>query len=285
MIVDVSSHNGAINWATAKAAGVKAAIIRCGYGSDAIKYDDARYKTNIEGALASGIVVGVYLYSYAKTVESAKSEAAHALRLISPYKDKIKLPIFYDLEERDRVAGASDRAKTFCDILKANGYKVGIYADLDYWSNYLKGFSGYSCYHWVAKWSEPKPTGQVDIWQYDAHGKVAGIGSGVDMDRAYGELLEIINGKEPTPTPTPQPGGKIMLGVDILKKGSKGAEVFAVQSILKAKGFKGENGKVLALDSSYGANTAYAVASFQKSAGLTADSICGAKTWDKLING
>ena len=281
MIVDVSSHNGAINWATAKAAGVKAALIRCGYGSDAIKYDDARYKANIEGALASGIVVGVYLYSYAKTVESAKSEAAHALRLISPYKDKIKLPIFYDLEERDRVAGASDRAKAFCDILKANGYKVGIYADLDYWSNYLKGLSGYSCYHWVAKWSEPKPTGQVDIWQYNAYGKVAGIGSGVDMDRAYGELLEIINGKEPTP----QPGGKIMIGVDVLKKGSKGSEVFIVQSFLKCKGYKGENGKVLALDQSWGRNVDYAFGNWQRDAGLVVDKICGEKSWNKMING
>lgn len=283
MIVDVSSHNGAINWATAKAAGVKAAIIRCGYGSDALKYDDARYKANIEGALASGIVVGVYLYSYAKTVESAKSEAAHALRLISPYKDKIKLPIFYDLEERDRVAGASDRAKAFCDILKANGYKVGIYADLDYWSNYLKGLSGYTCYHWVAKWSEPKPTGQVDLWQYNAYGKVAGIGSGVDLDHAYGELLEIINGKEPTPTPTP--GGKIMIGVDVLKKGSKGSEVFIVQSFLKCKGYKGENGKVLALDESWGRNVDYAFANWQRDAGLVVDKICGEKSWNKMING
>ena len=287
MIVDVSSHNGAINWATAKAAGVKAAIIRCGYGSDALKYDDARYKANIEGALASGIVVGVYLYSYAKTVERAKSEAAHALRLISPYKDKIKLPIFYDLEERDRVAGASDRAKAFCDILKGNGYKVGIYADLDYWSNYLKGLLGYSCYHWVAKWSEPKPTGQVDLWQYNAYGKVAGIGSGVDMDRAYGELLEIINGKEPTPTPEPK--GDVELKVQVLRKGDKGgekeAEIFAVQSVLKAKGYKGENGKVLVLDGSFGGNTAFAVKNFQKDNGLAVDAIVGAATWDKLING
>ena len=281
MIVDVSSHNGAINWNTAKASGVKAALIRCGYGSDAIKYDDPRYKANIEGALSAGVVVGVYLYSYAKNNEGARSEAAHALRLIAPYKDKIKLPIFIDIEERDRTAGASERAIIFCDTLKAAGYKAGVYADFNFWCDYLQGLKNYDCYRWVAKWSEPKPTGRVDLWQYDAYGKVAGIGSGVDLDRAYGELEEIINGKEPKP----QPGEKIMIGVDILKKGSKGAEVFAVQSILKGKGYKGENRKVLALDMSYGANTTYAVKSFQKDAGLVNDGICGEKTWNKLING
>lgn len=281
MIVDVSRHNGSINWKTAKAAGVEAAIIRCGYGSDKTQYDDGSFRANIEGAVAAGVVVGVYLYSYARDIAGARSEAQHALRLITPYKSVIKLPIFYDIEERDRTAGASERAIVFCDILKNAGYKVGVYADLDFWQNYLRGLDGYTCYRWVAKWSEPKPSGQVDIWQYNAYGKVPGIGNGVDLDRAYGELLDIINGKEPTPTPK----GDVELKVQVLRKGDKGAEVFAVQSILKAKGYKGENGKVLALDSSFGGNTAFAVKNFQKDNGLSIDAIVGAATWDKLVNG
>lgn len=283
MIVDVSSHNGANDWAKAKAGGVEAAIIRCGYGRNFTKYDDPFFKQNIEGALANNIVVGVYLYSYAKDVAAAIEEAKHAIRLCDPYKSKIALPIFYDLEERDRAKGASDRAVAWCDFMKKAGYMVGVYADTDYIKNYLKDFEKYDAFRWVAKWSEPKPTGRVDLWQYDAYGKVAGIGSGVDLDRAYGTLADIIAGKTPTPTPTPK--GEIELTVQVLKKGCKGAEVYAVQAILKAKGYKGKDGKVLALDSSWGANVDYAFGNWQKDAGLVADRICGAKSWDKLING
>ena len=72
--------------------------------------------------------------------------------------------------------------------------------------------------------------------------------------------------------------------VELLKKGSKGAEVFAVQSILRAKGYKYE-GTLIKCDSSYGRITENCVIAFQKKNGLTADGIVGAKTWDKLVNG
>ena len=159
---------------------------------------------------------------------------------------------------------------------------VGVYADTDYIKNYLKDFEKYDAFRWVAKWSEPKPTGRVDLWQYNAFGKVAGIGSGVDLDRAYGTLADIIAGKTPTPTPTPK--GEIELTVQTLKKGSKGAEVFAVQSILRAQGYK-HDGSLIKCDGSFGSITSACVISFQTKNGLTADGIVGAKTWDKLING
>lgn len=93
------------------------------------------------------------------------------------------------------------------------------------------------------------------------------------------------NTPAPAPTPAPDPqGDKIMITVEQLKKGSKGPEVFAVQSILKGKNYKGKDGKVLALDSSFGGNTEHAVKSFQAKSGLTSDGIVGAKTWDALIN-
>ena len=281
MIVDVSSHNGANNWQQAKAAGVEAALIRCGYGRDFAKYDDAFFKANIEGATAAGIKVGVYLYSYAKTTEAALSEVQHALRLIAPYKAKISLPIYYDVEEPGTEKGVKERALLFCDKIKAAGYMSGIYASEYWWKTYLPGIDNAKYSKWVAKWGSVKPGGDIDIWQYDAYGKVSGIGTGVDLDRAYGKIAEIISGKEPTP----QPKGEIELKVSVLKKGDKGAEVFAVQSILKAKGFKGKDGKVLALDSSWGANVDYAFGNWQASIGLESDRICGPKSWDKLING
>ena len=122
MIVDVSSHNGANDWAKAKAGGVEAALIRCGYGRDFPKYDDPFFKQNIEGALANNIVVGVYLYSYAKDVAAAIEEAKHAIRLCDPYKSKIALPIFYDLEERDRAVQVKNCAS---DLLRPRRARPG----------------------------------------------------------------------------------------------------------------------------------------------------------------
>ena len=100
MIVDISAHNLDNDFKKAKEAGVKAVLIRCGYGRDFPKYDDPYFRQNIEGALANGMKVGVYLYSYAKNGASAVSEADHAIRLVKPYKDKLSLPVFYDVEER-----------------------------------------------------------------------------------------------------------------------------------------------------------------------------------------
>lgn len=279
LVVDVSYHNGVINWKKAKEAGVVGAIIRCGYGRDFTKYDDSRYRANMDGALAVGIKVGVYLYSYAKTIESARSEAAHVLRLVAPYKSRISLPIYYDLEEEGTQTGAKERAIVFGEILEAQGYTVGVYANEYWWRTYLKGLDRFT--KWVAKWGsvEPKGFSNMELWQYDAYGRVNGIGSGVDLDKPYGKIAEILSGKDPVKE------DKVMVELSVLRKGSKGSEVFTVQSVLKAKGYKGDNGKVLALDKSFGGNTEYAVKSFQRDNGLAVDGIVGAKTWDKLLKG
>lgn len=281
LVVDVSYHNGVINWKKAKEAGVVGAIIRCGYGRDFTKYDDSRYRANMDGALAVGIKVGVYLYSYAKTIESAKSEAAHVLRLVAPYKSRISLPIYYDLEEEGTQTGAKERAIVFGEILEAQGYTVGVYANEYWWRTYLKGLDRFN--KWVAKWGsvEPKGFSNMELWQYDAYGRVNGIGSGVDLDKPYGKIAEILSGKDPVKE------DKVMIEVEELRKTDptmKGPEVFAVQSILRAKGYK-YGGSLIKCDSSYGKITENCVIAFQKNNSLVADGIVGAKTWDKLLKG
>ena len=91
---------------------------------------------------------------------------------------------------------------------------------------------------------------------------------------------------EDIPAPDPDPkGGKYDVKVETLKKGSKGPNVFLLQSFLKGKGYKGKNNKVLELDSSMGGNTCYAFGNWQEASGLTRDEICGPKSWDKIANG
>ena len=277
MIVDVSIHNGAINWRTAKESGVQGAIIRCGYGRDFTKYDDANFKANIEGALAVGIKVGVYLYSYAKSTESARSEAQHCLRLVNPYKSRISLPVYYDLEESGTESVAKANALVFGEILEKAGYTVGIYANEYWWNTYLKGLDKYA--KWVAKWGSVKPADpKMELWQYDAHGRVNGIGSGVDLDKAFGRIEQIINGKDPEE-------GKVMVELSVIRKGSKGEEVKTIQRLLKELGYKGENKKVLAVDGSAGSNTIFAICNFQRDRGLSVDGVCGSATWNELLKG
>lgn len=282
LVVDVSYHNGVIDWKRAKDNGVVGAVIRCGYGRNFTKYDDTKFKSNMDGALANGIKVGVYLYSYAKDLESAKSEALHAIRLCAPYKSRLSLPVFFDSEENGTQKVAKQAARIFCETLKAEGYEVGIYANADWFREVLGGNDLAEFVQWIAKWGKVEPTGfaNMQLWQYDAYGNIPGIGSGVDLDKPYGKIAEILNGKTPEED-------KVMVELKVLKKGVKtdDFEVLTLQSLLKAKGYKGADGKVLALDNSMGKNTCYALGNFQRDNGLVDDEICGSKTWNKLLKG
>lgn len=214
MIIDVSIHNGSINWAKVKAAGVTGAIIRCGYGRDLKRQDDARFTANIEGAIAQGLRVGVYIYSYAKTIESAKSEAAHVLRLIEPYKTKISLPIYYDLEEPGTERGAKERAIVFGDIVEKAGYWVGVYASLSWFTTHLSGLDRFT--KWVAAWGKntgtpgTKPAIACDLWQYTSNARVNGINGRVDAsellnDKIGGYIGSASESKPTTPPTTNKP--------------------------------------------------------------------------------
>lgn len=185
-LIDVSVHQGKIDWPKVKKH-IDGAIIRCGYGSDFEKQDDKRFKENVEACIENDIPFGVYLYSYAKTKDQAKSEAAHVIRLLNPYKDKLSYPVYYDLEEAGTENGAVERALVFGEIIEAEGYWCGIYANQHWWRNYLKnGLDRYT--KWVAKYSKEKPSGisgTYDIWQYSSEGSVPGIEGDVDMNICY----------------------------------------------------------------------------------------------------
>ncbi|MBR4683176.1 MAG: SH3 domain-containing protein [Elusimicrobiaceae bacterium] len=192
MLIDVSEHNGNIDWAKVKAAGVTGVIVRCGFGQNYKKQDDAKFKQNMDGAINAGLDIGVYMYSYAKNAASAKSEAEHTLRLVDPYKDKITLPIYYDLEENSISSVAKSNAVVFGDIIEKAGYWCGVYASLSWFKTYLKGLDKYT--KWVAAWGKDngkpgtKPSIACDLWQYTSKGKVNGINGYVDCDELLTDL-------------------------------------------------------------------------------------------------
>lgn len=185
-VIDVSEHQGKIDWEKVKG-NIDGAILRCGYGMDQTNQDDEQWKRNLSECERLGIPVGVYLYSYANTEAKAKSELSHILRLVKGHK--FQLPIFIDLEQSGTESMAKRTAQIVCDGLKAAGYTPGIYANLNWWTNHLKGVNGYR--KWIAHYTggpADKYKNGYDGWQYSSSGKVSGISGNVDMNHWYAEF-------------------------------------------------------------------------------------------------
>lgn len=194
--IDVSKHQGTIDWNAVKASGIEFAIIRCGYGGDYKKQDDVFFSRNVKECERVGIPYGIYLYSYANSVSDAESEAAHVLRLIKDCKPEY--PIYYDLEDANTTGKCSKDtilqiAKTFVGILEQNNYWVGIYAN-KYWNTtYLTDEWYNSKARWIAQYnSKCTYDGEYGIWQYSSTGKVDGVNGNCDMNYAYIDYPKLI---------------------------------------------------------------------------------------------
>ena len=198
--IDVSYHNGTIDWAKVKASGVDYVIIRCGYGMDQRDQDDTQWLNNVRGCLNNNIPFGVYIYSYATTTSRASSEADHVLRLLSEAgldPSDLGYPIYFDMEDASTID--SDHAaivKTFCNKIEAAGYEVGIYANKSWFNDRLTD----SCFNnwtkWVAEWNASSGltysglsnfTSGNGMWQFSDYGSVPGVGGACDLNYTFME--------------------------------------------------------------------------------------------------
>ena len=184
--IDVSQYQGTIDWERVKASGIDFAIIRCGYGMNQTDQDDNQWLRNVSECERLGIPYGVYLYSYANTVEKARSEADHVIRLIEDRK--LSYPVYYDLEE-DSLSKLSNSklaqiTETFTGRLKASGYSnVGIYANKSWFEKKLtdKIFQKYP--RWIAQYNSLCTySGSYVMWQCTNKGTVNGINGNVDIN-------------------------------------------------------------------------------------------------------
>ena len=210
-VIDVSEHNGTINWEAVKAAGIAGAIIRCGYGMDMTSQDDKQWSRNVSECERLGIPYGVYLYSYADNADKARSEAQHVLRLIKGRK--LSFPVYYDLEQAGIKGAAVANAKIFGDLIEAAGYWCGVYYNKDWHNRVIKGqldrftrwAAGYGTNNGQMQ-ENYKPGFGEDMWQYTSVGKVNGISGNVDMNECYRDFpAEIGGGSTPAPAPQPTP--------------------------------------------------------------------------------
>ena len=190
--IDVSEHQGRIDWEAVKASGIDFAILRVGFGAPSFGGRvDYQFNRNISECERLGISYGVYIYSYAWDDQQAADEASMVISCLSGHNPR--LPVYYDLEDNSiiadgRQAGLASRAQVFCRAISAAGFKPGIYANLNWFNNILTDpvFKSSAWDHWIAQYNwRCDYTGKYSFWQYASNGRVPGINGNVDMNYAY----------------------------------------------------------------------------------------------------
>ena len=188
--IDVSKHNGSIDWNAVKASGINFAIIRCGYrgSTSGALIVDPYYYSNISGAQAAGINVGVYFFSQAINETEAVEEASMVLELLYGYS--LQMPVYIDVEKSNGRADSisveerSAAAHAFLTTISNAGYTGGIYSNKLWFENRINTASFTNYKIWLAQYVDI-PTysaTRYDMWQYTSKGSVGGISGNVDMN-------------------------------------------------------------------------------------------------------
>ena len=191
--IDVSKWNGSIDWNAVKNSGVSYVIIRCGYrgSSTGALIEDPKFASNIKGAKAAGLKVGVYFFSQAVNEAEAVEEASMALNLVSGYG--LEYPVFLDVEASNGRGDAIDAAtrtavcRAFCATIQNSGYKAGIYANKTWLTSKINAGSLTDYKIWLAQYASAPSytTTRYDMWQYTSKGNISGISGSVDMNISY----------------------------------------------------------------------------------------------------
>ena len=197
--IDVSKHQGNIDWTKVAADGVEFAFIRVGlrgYGTEGKLVEDEYFEQNVKGALQAGIKVGVYFYSQAITDEELLEEANLVLEKVKPYN--IELPIVFDVE---KVSGGKGRANElsveertrltalFCQTIQDAGYKPMIYHNMEMGTLMLDLGQLEQYDKWFAYYNDDQYyPNAYKVWQYSEKGAVDGINEEVDLNIWFGDF-------------------------------------------------------------------------------------------------
>ena len=197
--VDVSSHQGYIDWEAVAADDIQFAMLRIGYRGSTeggIRADEL-FETNLKGAQNAGLKVGVYFFSQAITVEEAREEANFVLQQLREAGiTELELPVAFDLEPSPDYSGRADNlspaetnaiARAFCTTIQEAGYRVIVYGNkVD-----LNRFDLVSLNEpiWLAQYvDEPDVNFNFLIWQYTSTGQVDGITGSVDLNLDFSNV-------------------------------------------------------------------------------------------------
>ena len=209
--IDVSSHNGYIDWEAA-AKDIDFAILRLGYGGGSDGGDDSQFVTNVKACEDYNIPYGVYLYSYALNSDiDTKVEIEHVSNSLKYANPNLGTKVFFDMEDADgwkKRHGIYDNnqllntiTNKFCAGVESLGLSCGIYANVDWLTNKLNAQELAKKYTiWVAIWPDNaninsfssaynlRPAYNLttyNYWQFTSNGRINGISGTVDLDLGY----------------------------------------------------------------------------------------------------
>jgi GH25 family lysozyme M1 (1,4-beta-N-acetylmuramidase) len=208
--IDISKHNGVVDWNKVRDAGKKFAFIRLGWcgwdGSIASNNGlDSMFHTNMKNAITAGIDVGIYLYSYAKTPQAAEVAANETLEIIKPYE--LKYPIAFDMEDTsdsgvryDKMSKSDNSAiiNSFMNTIKSANYFPILYTYTSFIQNYVDTSLLTQWDVWIAQYAKSVTyKGKYTIWQH--HGDVKGfigtcpgVSGNCDLNTSYKDYAQLI---------------------------------------------------------------------------------------------
>lgn len=184
--VDISQHNGDVDFGRVKSAGIEFVILRAGYGK-CISQIDLDFYRNYKNAKENGLKVGAYWYSYASNPDEALLEAKVFCEVVKGLD--FDLPLYYDIEENTSLKQATANIQAFCNYLESQGYFAGVYANANAFNNFIDSSIKSRYTTWLAHWSD-KPAFVSPMWQNSSTGRIDGVKGYVDTDIANDELLK-----------------------------------------------------------------------------------------------
>lgn len=184
--IDVSEHNGTIDWQKVKNAGINFAIIRLGWiGNKNNHTIDKKFEENYNGAKSAGIKVGVYVYSYVENSEKMQSAINWVQSKLS--RKTLEYPVFLDVEDEQISKLNKETLTSLCEQFckRIQGFNTGVYANKNWFTNKLNINELVNYKIWLAEWNGKEnhtANFKVDMWQYTSNGQVDGINGRVDMN-------------------------------------------------------------------------------------------------------
>lgn len=287
--IDVSHHQGVIDWDKVATSGKKFAILKAQYEAASHRIDE-QFEANYAGAVKNGLKVGVYIYIARASMADIEGDA---YSLLNHLKSRpLEYGIWLDLEDASVATTGKGYIKQlvyrYAKVFKEAGYYVGIYCNRDWYLRLIHDDLKRDFEFWIARYPKndrgdynpnsilkPNPSAAV-AWQYSSKGNVSGIKGNVDLDVDYDGNIDLLSSEPKTDeNPYREP-------VSAIKKGMCGNGIKWIQYQLNLFGYK------LVVDGIFGEHTYEAVVDFQGShvddlgQSLAIDGIVGAKTREAL---
>lgn len=194
LVLDISKWQGKIDWSKVANTNVKGVIVRSSHGDETTEqsgnWKDIRFAEYIAALEQYKIPYGIYHYNTATTVEQARVQAQNTVEIIRATNANPTFPVFVDIEQDAGNCDLIAIAKVYIEVFAMNGYKPGIYANTNYWMNYLNDPIFNMYYRWIANYgttannlnatasSTFAPKDGVEnymMWQYTSRGEIDGI--------------------------------------------------------------------------------------------------------------